>query len=150
MRLPPAKLLKVMVMAYVPVVLTILIMIVLRANDLARENNETGLGESFFNPSTPEQAIVAGFIIWIIGAFFVAFLAVMLYHFLRTRLHVEPFVFPILTVILALLLTALLYVNNVPFAPEGAFEMLACGIGYGILVPIFYAREKDMVLYGHA
>ncbi|MDW5562200.1 MAG: hypothetical protein SA339_03160 [Methanomassiliicoccus sp.] len=142
MRLPQSRLLRTMVFAYIPVVISILIMIVLRADDLARENNDAGLGQSFLNPTTSQQAIVAGFTIWILGAFFVAFLAVMLYHVLRTRARFSSYRFIILTLALSSLLTFGLYITGNPFAPEGAFEMFACGIGYGLLVPLFYERKS--------
>jgi hypothetical protein len=138
-----------MVFSYIPVIVSILIMIVIRAGDLARENNDAGLGQSFFNPTTPEQAIIAGFTIWILGAFFVAFLAVLLYHVLRTRTGFQPYQFIIVTMVLSILMAASLFVTGNPFAPEGAFEMLACGIGYGLLVPIFYEREGNLAMWGH-
>ncbi len=147
MKLSPYHLAKVAFLAYIPVIATIMVMIVLRANDLARENNDAGLGQSFFNPTTPEQAIVAGFTIWILGAFFVAILAVILYHILRTRTHQSPITFLAITLVLSAILAVGAYQAKIPFAPEAAFEMLTCGIGYGVLVPIFYARERDKMLY---
>jgi hypothetical protein len=148
MRLSPLRLLKVMVLSYIPVIITILVMIVIRADDLARENNEAGLGQSFFNPTTPEQAIVAGFIIWILGAFFVALLAVALYGVLRSKAKMPPYLFPFITIPLSILLAVNLFVTDNPFAVEGAFEMLTCGIGYGLLVPLFYEREHNLMRWG--
>jgi hypothetical protein len=148
MKLSPYHLIKVAFLAYLPVIATILVMIVLRANDLARENNDAGLGQSFFNPTTPEQAIAAGFTIWIMGAFLIAILAVVLYHTLRTRTSQGPITFLIITVVLALVLAVGAYQAKIAFAPEAAFEVLTCGIGYGVLIPIFYARERDRLIYG--
>ncbi len=148
MKLSPYNLIKVAFLAYIPVVITILTMIVLRANDLARENNDAGLGQSFFNPTTPEQAIAAGFTIWIMGAFFIAILAVLLYHALRTRTRRGPITFLTITLVLSTVLAVGAYLAKIPFAPEAAFEMLTCGIGYGVLIPIFYARERNRMLYG--
>lgn len=148
MKLSPYHLVKVAFLSYIPVIATILVMIVLRANDLARENNESGAGQSFFNPTTPEQAIIAGFIIWIFGAFFVALLAVALYYTLRTRTRRGPITFLAITLVLSMVLAVGAYQAEIPFAPEAAFEMLTCGIGFGFLVPIFYARERDRMLYG--
>jgi hypothetical protein len=148
MKLSPFHLIKVAFLAYLPVIATILVMIVLRANDLARENNDAGLGQSFFNPTTPEQAIVAGFTIWILGAFFVAVLAIVLYHVLRTRTHRGPITFLTITLVLSLIIAVGAYQAKILFAPEAAFEVLTCGIGYGVLIPIFYARERDRLMYG--
>lgn len=147
MKLSSYNLIKVAFLAYIPVVTVILIMIVLRANDLARENNDAGLGQSFFDPTTPEQAIAAGFAIWIMGAFFVAILAVLLYHALMTRTHQSPLAFFAVTVVLALILAVGAYLAKIPFAPEAAFEMLTCGIGYGVLVPLLYGRERNRMMY---
>jgi hypothetical protein len=148
MKPSPFQLAKVAFLAYLPVIAAIMIMIVLRANDLARENNDAGLGQSFFNPTTPGQAIIAGFTIWILGAFFIAVLAVVLYHVLRTRAHRGPVTFLAITLVLASILALGAYQAKVPFAPEAAFEMFACGIGYGVLVPILYAREGERATLG--
>jgi hypothetical protein len=148
MKLSPYHLIKVAFLAYIPVVITILAMIVLRANDLAREANDAGLEESFFNPTTPEQAIAAGFTIWIIGALFIAILAVLLYHGLRTRTRRGPITFLTITLALSAVLAVGAYQAKIPFAPEAAFEVLTCGIGYGVLIPIFYSRQRDRLMYG--
>lgn len=146
MRPTPSRLLRVMVFSYVPVIVTILIMIILRANDLTLENNNAGLEQSFFNPTTPEQAIIAGFTIWIIGAFFVAFLAVVLYGIIGNRTKRGPLTFLTITLVLSFIIAVGAYMAKIPFAPEAAFEMMACGIGYGLLVPAFYERERNLVL----
>ena len=138
----------VITLSYIPVIVTIMIMIVLRAQDLANETLSAGLEPSFFNPTTPTQAIISGFTIWILGAFFVGVLAYLLYAGMRRYLKNAPIPFFITTIVLAILLAAGLYINKVPFAPEGAFEVLTCGIGYGVLIPFFYARERDLELYG--
>lgn len=147
MRLPPVRLLRTTVFSYVPVVISILTMIVVRANDLARENDDAGLWQGFFHPSTPEQAIVSGFIIWILGAFLVASMAVLFYHMLRTRTRFQPYHLIIVTMSLAVVMTAGLFVTGDPFAPEGAFEMMACGVGFGLLVPLFYERERNLAAW---
>ena len=45
-----------------------------------------------------------------------------------------------ITVALAFVMTAGLVINQVPFAPEGAYEMFACGIGFGVLIPYWSGR----------
>ncbi len=139
---------RVILLSYIPVIVTIMIMIVLRAQDLANETLNAGLEPSFFNPTTPSEAIISGFVIWIFGALFVGVLAYLLYAGMRRYLKDAPIPFLITTIILAVLLAAGLYLNQVPFAPEGAFEVLTCGIGYGVLIPLFYMWERDRELYG--
>jgi hypothetical protein len=140
-------LIKVAFLAYLPVIGAIMVMIVLRANDLAREATEGGLEPGPLVPTTPNDAIVIGFTIWIFGAFLIALLATALYHAWRIKLRLGPISYFVLVLALAAGLSAGLFVAKVPFAPEGTFEMFACGIGYGVLIPVLYARERDLTLY---
>ncbi len=128
---------KVVLASYAPVIASILLMIVVRSHDLAREAVEGGLSPGFFVPLTATQAITSGFTIWIPGALGVGILAYALHWELRERLHFGRWSFLAITTILGVLMAGGLIASGNSFAPEGAFEMLACGVGYGILVPYF-------------
>ncbi len=131
---------KVVGLAYLPVIAAILIMILVRANDLAREALNGGLEPGFFVPSTPAKAITSGFVIWIPGALMIGVLAYALYAGMRRAFRVGPAMYGITTLVLGVLMSAGLWATGNAFAPEGTFEMLACGLGYGILIPYFSAK----------
>jgi hypothetical protein len=133
--------LKVLLYSYVPVVVSIYIMILVRSQDLANETLNAGLEPGFFNPVTASDAISSGFIIWTFGALFVGFLALMLYWILKRYAGFKNIHYLGMTLVLAFIMSAGLFINKVPFAPEGTFEMFSCGIGFGILIPHFYGRE---------
>jgi hypothetical protein len=129
--------LKALLFSYVPVVVSIYVMILIRSQDLAHETLNAGLEPGFFNPVTAYEAIYSGIIIWTVGALFIGVLALVLYYLLKRYTNMKDLHYLAITLALAALLTSGLCVNHVPFAPEGAFEMFACGIGYGLLVPYF-------------
>jgi hypothetical protein len=135
--------LKILASSYVPVVGSIYVMILFRAQDLANETVNAGLEPGFFNPTTATAAVYSGFIIWTIGALFVGILALSLFEVLRRYSKIDRTRYLAITLALAVLMSIGLYVNKVPFAPEGAYEMFACGIGFGILIPYFSSREAS-------
>jgi hypothetical protein len=140
--------LKVLLFSYVPVVVSIYIMILFRAQDLANETLNASLEQGFFNPVTASEAIYSGFIIWTLGALFVGVLAVVLFKVLQRYTNIKDLHYLAITFALAILLTTGLFINKVPFAPEGAIEMFSCGIGYGILVPFFSRPASNISLSG--
>jgi hypothetical protein len=140
--------LKVLASSYVPVVVSIYVMILFRGQDLANETLNAGLEPGFFNPTTATEAVYSGFIIWTLGALLVGILALSLFEVLRRYARIDRTRYIAITTVLAILMSVGLYVNKVPFAPEGAFEMFACGIGFGIMIPYFSGREAS-VTTGH-
>jgi hypothetical protein len=140
--------LKVLAYSCVPVVVSIYAMILFRAQDLANETLNAGLEPGFFNPTTAAAAVYSGFIIWTLGALFVGILALSFFKFLRRYARIDRNRYHAITFALAILMSIGLYVNKVPFAPEGAYEMFACGIGFGILIPFFSGREAAVTV-GH-
>lgn len=135
--------LKVLVYSYVPVVVSIYVMILFRAQDLANETLNAGLEPGFFNPITATDAVYSGFIIWTLGALFVGILALSLFKVLGRYAKIDRTRYLAITVALAALMSAGLYINKVPFAPEGTYEMFACGIGFGLLIPYFSRPEAS-------
>jgi hypothetical protein len=131
---------RIVLVSYAPVIVSIMVMIVLRADDLAREATGAGLEPGFFVPTSSSEAVASGFSIWIPGALFVGVLAYALYAVLRRKLSVGPTGFFAATLVLGVLMSAGLWATDNPFAPEGTFEMLACGIGYGLLIPYLSRR----------
>ena len=140
--------LRILVRSYVPVVISIYVMILVRSQDLANETLNAGLEPGFFNPVTASDAIYSGFIIWTVGALFVGVLALALYRTLMRYTRLKDVHYLAITFVLAILMTAGLVINKVPFAPEGAFEMFACGIGFGILIPYYSRREASVAKHG--
>ena len=136
--------LRILVRSYVPVIISIYVMILVRSQDLANETLNAGLEPGFFNPVTASEAIYSGIIIWTLGALFVGLLALVLYKVLQRYRGFKDLHFLAITLPLAALLTMGLFINKVPFAPEGAFEMFACGIGFGILVPFFSKPARNI------
>jgi hypothetical protein len=71
---------------------------------------------------------------------FVGILALSLFVVLKKYARIDRTRYLAITTGLAVLMSLGQYVNKVPFAPEGAYEMFACGIGFGILIPYFSRR----------
>ena len=135
-----ARSLKILFYSCAPVVVSIYIMVLVRSQDLANETLNAGLEPGFFNPVTASDAIGSGFIIWTLGALFVGILALVLYWALGRYTDLNKVHYLVITVALAFVMTAGLVINKVPFAPEGAYEMFACGIGFGVLIPYWSGR----------
>lgn len=136
------RIVKIILTAYVPTAIAILVMIVVRAHNLANESITAGDEPGFFVPTTASEAVISGFIIWIPGALFVGVLAFALYAAMTRYLGINAWTYFVITLAFATLLSAGLYLNKVAYAPEGTFEMYACGVGYGFLIPFLSSRKS--------
>ena len=129
--------------SFIPVAVIMALWILIRAQPLVEKS--VGMAPGFLVPRTTGEAIRTGYIIWLPISLVLGVFLALVYYWMAVKWHWKPYVFSIIVIGIAAVISAGAFASGMTFAAEATGEMLIIAIGYGVLIPVLSGRKQKEI-----